>query len=286
MISSSADLRSRDFGKILLIKLSAVGDVIHTIPVLNKLRRRYPAAQLDWLVTPAIAELLRHNPAISNVIEFDREEWSTTVAADAVYQLRASCLAAAQHRLRSGDRHARAVSHRDVHALATGAPVRIGFDRPRASVWDASPREFRRRDAQTRLARRARGQLARLHASHPGADPRSCMRSTATSASGGFSVSTTVPPIFRFRFPKRRPSASTRLIDDHGAKGKKLAVLAPGTIWETKQWRQRRLCGGGAPFPAKRVCRDTDRRRARACRVRRGRTACPGRGRTSPAKPR
>ena len=77
MTSPSADLPSRDFRKILLIKLSAVGDVVHTIPVLNKLRRRYPAARLDWLVTPAIAELLRHNPAITNVIEFAREDWST-----------------------------------------------------------------------------------------------------------------------------------------------------------------------------------------------------------------
>ena len=72
-----ADLTSRDFRKILLIKLSAVGDVVHTIPVLNKLRRRYPMAQLDWLVTPPIAELLRHHPAISNIIEFERDAWST-----------------------------------------------------------------------------------------------------------------------------------------------------------------------------------------------------------------
>ena len=72
MTTPPADLRSQDFKKILLIKLSAVGDVVQTFPVLNKLRRRYPAARLDWLVTPAIAELLAHNPAISNVIEFER----------------------------------------------------------------------------------------------------------------------------------------------------------------------------------------------------------------------
>ena len=48
-----------DFRNILLIKLSALGDVVHTFPVLNKLRRRYPAARLDWLVTPGIAELPR-----------------------------------------------------------------------------------------------------------------------------------------------------------------------------------------------------------------------------------
>ena len=72
----TSDLRSRDFCNILLIKLSALGDVVHTFPVLNKLRRRYPAAQLDWLVTPGIAELLRHNPAINNVVEFARDERS------------------------------------------------------------------------------------------------------------------------------------------------------------------------------------------------------------------
>ena len=72
MTSLSPDIH--DFSKILLIELSAVGDVVHTIPVLNRLRRRYPDAQLDWLVTPPIAELLRHHPAITNVIEFEREE--------------------------------------------------------------------------------------------------------------------------------------------------------------------------------------------------------------------
>ena len=77
MTARPADLRSHDFKKILLIKLSALGDVVQTFPVLNKLRRRYPAAQLDWLVTPGIAELLRHNPAIDNVIEFARDERST-----------------------------------------------------------------------------------------------------------------------------------------------------------------------------------------------------------------
>ena len=65
-----ADLRDHEFAKILLIKLSAVGDVVHTIPVVNKLRRRFPAAQLDWLVKPAIGELLRSHPAVSNVVEF------------------------------------------------------------------------------------------------------------------------------------------------------------------------------------------------------------------------
>jgi len=135
------DLRSRDFRKILLIKLSAVGDVVHTFPVLNKLRRRYPAARLDWLATPGIAELLQHNPAISNVIEFARDERSApwrvapyVAAARLVAQLRAveyDLVIDLQGQLRSG-----------FYAFTSGAPVRLGFDKPRADVWKTLSRKI------------------------------------------------------------------------------------------------------------------------------------------------
>ena len=65
-------LRRRQFERILLIKPSAVGDVIHVLPVIAKLRQRYPAARIDWVLTPAIAELIGHHPALSNVVLFDR----------------------------------------------------------------------------------------------------------------------------------------------------------------------------------------------------------------------
>src|SRR5205807_3218411 len=68
-------LRRKEFRRILLIKLSAVGDVIHTLPVLVKLRARYPAARIDWLLTPAVAELVGHHPALSNVVPFHRQDY-------------------------------------------------------------------------------------------------------------------------------------------------------------------------------------------------------------------
>ncbi len=61
---SSTALRTAEFRRILLIKFSALGDVVHSIPVLNKLRRRYPSAEIDWLVRPAFAELIAHHPAV------------------------------------------------------------------------------------------------------------------------------------------------------------------------------------------------------------------------------
>ena len=49
-------LQTAEFTRILLIKPSALGDVVHTIPVLVKLRARYPRARIDWLITPENAE--------------------------------------------------------------------------------------------------------------------------------------------------------------------------------------------------------------------------------------
>jgi len=46
-----SELQSAEFSRILLIKPSALGDVVHTIPVLVKLRARYPRARIDWLIT-------------------------------------------------------------------------------------------------------------------------------------------------------------------------------------------------------------------------------------------
>jgi ADP-heptose:LPS heptosyltransferase len=165
-------LRTRDFHRILLIKLSAVGDVVHTIPLLNKLRRRYPQARIDWLLTPAIAELVAYHPAVTDVVLFARQHWGKR------WRPGREALAGAV-RLAAALRAARYELVIDMHGqfrtalftLATGAPVRIGFDRPRAEVWDASNRKFPA-EAQACVAGSARGIVARLFASHPGADAR------------------------------------------------------------------------------------------------------------------
>src|SRR3954470_24651161 len=58
--------------RILLIKPSAIGDVVHALPVLNLLRRRWPAAHIAWLLTPACANLLDGHSMLNEVILFER----------------------------------------------------------------------------------------------------------------------------------------------------------------------------------------------------------------------
>jgi 3-deoxy-D-manno-octulosonic-acid transferase/heptosyltransferase-1 len=60
---------------ILIVKLSAIGDVTHTLPVLNALRRRYPNAHITWLVEEASAELVLNHPALDRVLVSRRKSW-------------------------------------------------------------------------------------------------------------------------------------------------------------------------------------------------------------------
>lgn len=57
--------------KILIVKLSSIGDVIHTIPVLPAIKRALPRAEISWIVEKGSAEILRNNPLISNLVEID-----------------------------------------------------------------------------------------------------------------------------------------------------------------------------------------------------------------------
>jgi len=72
--------------KILIIKLSAIGDVIHTLPALTALRRHYPDAQIDWLVEDAAADLLQGHPALSRTLVWHRREFAGLFAAGKLFR--------------------------------------------------------------------------------------------------------------------------------------------------------------------------------------------------------
>jgi len=57
--------------KILIVKLSSIGDVIHTLPVLSAIGAALPDAEISWVVEKSSAEILRNNPIIAHLIEID-----------------------------------------------------------------------------------------------------------------------------------------------------------------------------------------------------------------------
>jgi 3-deoxy-D-manno-octulosonic-acid transferase/heptosyltransferase-1 len=61
--------------EILIIKLSAIGDVVHTLPSLAALHQRFPEAHISWLVEEEASTLLTHHPYLKRVIVFERKRW-------------------------------------------------------------------------------------------------------------------------------------------------------------------------------------------------------------------
>ena len=61
--------------KVLIIRLSALGDTIHTLPLAAALKRKYPSVQLDWIVEDKASAFVNDNPLINNVYELPRNKW-------------------------------------------------------------------------------------------------------------------------------------------------------------------------------------------------------------------
>ncbi len=61
--------------KILVIKPSSLGDVVHALPAVGWLRTRFPEAAISWLVNEEYAELVAMCPDVDEVIPFRRKRW-------------------------------------------------------------------------------------------------------------------------------------------------------------------------------------------------------------------
>jgi len=57
--------------RILIVKLSSIGDVVHTLPTLAAIKKALPEAEISWVVEKRAAEILRNNPLLSDLIEID-----------------------------------------------------------------------------------------------------------------------------------------------------------------------------------------------------------------------
>jgi heptosyltransferase-1 len=60
---------------ILIVRLSAMGDVIHTLPAVARIRRTFPGARITWLIAPTWAPLLADSRCIDEVIEVPTAVW-------------------------------------------------------------------------------------------------------------------------------------------------------------------------------------------------------------------
>ena len=192
--------------RILIIKPSAIGDVVHTLPVLNLLRRRWPDSHISWLVTPACAGLLEGHPQLNQVIRFERRElgrsWRSARAALDLLRFARSLKAGGfdlvidlQGLFRSG-----------WLAGATRSPVRVGPANAREGAW-----------------------LFYTHGVRTGTPEQHAIERYLTVAEALGCERGPVEFVFAVDEADRAAAAA---MAPRGA----YAVLMPGANWATKQW--------------------------------------------------
>jgi lipopolysaccharide heptosyltransferase I len=246
--SDALALRSAEFSRILLIKPSALGDVVHTLPVLVKLRARYPRARIDWLITPENAEVVRYHPALSNVVLFARRDfskrgrrWRAFLSfVDLLKQIRR-----AKYELVI-DMHGQVRSA--FFTLISGARVRIGFDRPvKRGLTVSTEHDLKNIPIHGWRGAREGSWIAYTHRIPiPTLDVHAIDRYLWVAPLLGLDDN---PPDLTIHPSPQATSKVNRLLEEQGVTvSKPLVVLVPGTIWETKHWTIEGFAGVARQF--------------------------------------
>ena len=192
--------------KILVVKPSSLGDVVHSLPFLNSIRSCFPEAKIHWVIARGLEGLLEGNPMIDGLVIINKDGWKKISRAwktlrefrelysrlkrqgyDMVIDL--------QGLLRSG-----------LITIGTGAPVRVGF---------AGARE-----GSTLFYNRKIGTDRNMHAVQ-----------RYLKAAGALGCEST-NVVFPFPLAKKELKG----INEIKSSLKDYAVLVPGARWETKIW--------------------------------------------------
>jgi lipopolysaccharide heptosyltransferase I len=201
------------YERILVVKLSAIGDIVHTLPAVAALRRAYPEAWLAWLVERAGANLLRGNPDLDELITVDTRGWR----ANWWVGLRHAWYVTRHLRRASFDLciDFQGLFKSALFAYCSGAPRRLGF-----------PRQLCREPLST--------VFTNMHG--PLVDPRVHVVDQSVELLQALDVATTER---RFTIPLTEADEhfAERAWRELGLRSDvPVVVLCPGAAWKTKQW--------------------------------------------------
>lgn len=191
-----------DVGRVLIVKLTSLGDVIHGTAAIRPLRRVFPNAEITWVVDERFADVPRHHPEVTRVIGAKRLKGTPLrelkEIGDAAVSLRREGVDLAidlQGTLRSA-----------LWTYASGAPAMAGRGRPRPG-W--------RRTVSPDLNRHAVRVIADIMAAlgMPDDDPEPALH-----------------------WPKSCEESVSALLAERGIADQPFAVFNPFSRWRSKEW--------------------------------------------------
>ncbi len=207
--------------RFLIVRLGAVGDVIHALPLAAALRKGFPDAHIGWAVEPGASPLLRDNPAIDALCVVDTRAWRrgspgariTALRGDLrkLREVRADVAIDAQGLIKSG-----------FLARVSGAQVRIGFEH--------------------RSCREGMNVLFMTDWADPPPGPHhvveknlSLLGPLGAALPAGGEVAFPLPDL-----SEEVEGAESFLRREGLAAGRPLLMMHPGAGWETKRWDEGR----------------------------------------------
>lgn len=109
--------------RVCVVMMSAVGDAVHVLTLINAIKRQHPESHITWVLQPGPASLVRGHSAVDDIVIFDRTRgWRAFVDMQReLSRRRFDLLIDLQVYLKAG-----------IVTALSGAPVRLGFDRARA----------------------------------------------------------------------------------------------------------------------------------------------------------
>jgi lipopolysaccharide heptosyltransferase I len=195
-----------DFTRILLVKPSSIGDVVHALPVWHALRQRWPQARLSWLVSPACANIIDGLPDLELIL-FERQKlgqwWKRPAALKELLAFQRSL------RERSFDLvlDLQGLFRSGWFSRCTRSPVRVGF----ANARELAPLFYTHRIPIYSM------------------DEHAVLRNLRIAEAIGCEVTR---PQFPLPITDEDRSVATSLTGRDGA----FALLCPGANWESKRW--------------------------------------------------
>ncbi len=192
--------------RILIVKPTALGDVVQALPVAGLLKQRWPEAAIDWVIARPFASLLETHPHIDDIIPFDRNRAAAPkVHAEATRRLvtdlrarRYDLAVDLQGLFRSG-----------WLALRCGAARRVGFGYAREGAG-----VFYNDKVAARAGSRNAAERYLDVAEHLGCDRSSASANITTTSQDERTVDSLLSPL----------------------NGRPFVLLLPGTNWPTKRW--------------------------------------------------
>ncbi len=219
-----------DAQRVCLIKPTALGDVVQTLPLLGMLRQRFPTAAISWVIRRAFSDLLTGHPDLTEIIPFHRRGgWRESLDTLRVLRYRRFDLVFdLQGLFRTG-----------VMTWVTGAAMRVGLE----------------------SAREGASLACNCILPHSGRNVPAHLRYWRVAEALG------MPNHPRVAVVPTNPAESGWLADKLRHLPRPLLALHPGAGWETKRWPVEKFAEIARRFPGSVAVVGSAGERALAARV-------------------